>query len=96
MDMSTDPHVLVALTSATIGQKIRVGDAERSHTTNLRTFPVLDVIASLSVFAPKSQVIAVALQMDNDEIRLTIAENGEVTQAVIDHITDVWTLMRTL
>lgn len=113
--MAGDPHVLVALVSATIGHKIHLGDADRNHissidlstinhgivhdrATNLRTFPVLDAIASLSVSAPESQVIAVALQMDNEnkEVRLTIAENGEVSQDVIDHITEVWAMMRTL
>lgn len=115
MDMASDPHVLVALVSATIGHKINVGDADRNHissidlstishgivhdrATNLRTFPVLDAVASLSVSAPESQVIAVALQMDNKnkEVRLTIAENGKVSQDVIDHITEVWAMMRTL
>jgi len=66
--------------------------------TNLRTCTVLDAIASLSVYEDQHQVFAIAMQMDstNRLIRLTIAENHEVEDKLIGHLTSVWGKLQAL
>ncbi|RPA94023.1 hypothetical protein L873DRAFT_1846811 [Choiromyces venosus 120613-1] len=100
-----DPHHLVALMNYVFRTK-QDGSSRRfdptsinpeygvtnKHKTNIRTFPILDAIASISVFKDKSQVVAVALQLNSKEreIRLTIAENQEVEPRVVHHLDSVW------
>lgn len=69
-----------------------------NHEAHIRSFPVLDALASLSVSEKNKQVVAIALQMNNDtkEIRLTIAENRDVDPKVVEHIQRLWKLLRTL
>lgn len=110
--MWSDPHVLVAMNSVGVGHSIVIGDADRKYSiagplqpsydvendaAPRRSFPVLDALASLSVSEGASQV-AIALQMDNErkQIRLTIAENSDVHPKVIEHIQRLWELLRTL
>ena len=63
-----------------------------------RVFPVLDAIASLSVYKEQHQVVAVALQLDSEKqiVRLTIAENCEVEDQLISHLTNIWGKLQTL
>lgn len=99
--MSSDPHVLVALASVGIGRYLANDTSRAAHViayNRAHTFPVLDAIASICVSHPESQAVAVALQIDSEsrEIRLTIAESGldgKVSQN-IDHITNIWALLR--
>lgn len=106
--MDSDPHVLVALGAGSIGHQLRAGTENPrdgssptlsdSHgitdddDTNIRTFPVLDAIASLSVADASGQVVAVALQVDFSQQRivLTVAENGPVNREVLAHISHMW------
>ncbi|RPA93218.1 hypothetical protein L873DRAFT_1793776 [Choiromyces venosus 120613-1] len=106
-----DPHHLVALMSYIFRTK-QDGSSRRfdptsinpeygvtnKHETNIGTFPILDAIASISVFKDKSQVVAVALQLDSKEreIRLTIAENQEVEPRVVHHLGSVWGKLQAL
>jgi hemerythrin len=66
--------------------------------TNTRTFSVLDAIASIAICKPNGQVVAVALQMDHKhkKICLTIAQNGQASREVINHIKKVWEMLREL
>jgi len=63
-----------------------------------RTFPILDAIASLSINKKQHQVVAVALQLDSEKqmVRLTIAENHEVEDQLVKHITNIWEKLQTL
>jgi hypothetical protein len=58
----------------------------------------LEAIANIAIYEPKGQVVAVALQKDNERklIRLTIAQSNEVPKKVIDHIEEVWEMLREL
>ncbi|RPA96385.1 hypothetical protein L873DRAFT_1239130 [Choiromyces venosus 120613-1] len=106
-----DPHHLVALMSYVFRGK-QDGSSRfldptsvnpeynvtNKRETSIRTFPVLDAIASISVFEERSQVVAVALQLNSKErqIRLTIAENREVEPSVVDHLYSVWGKLQAL
>jgi hypothetical protein len=65
---------------------------------NIRTIPILDAIASIAIYEPKEQVVAVAFQQDNKrkQIRLTVAQNDDVPKMLIDHIIEVWKMLREL
>ena len=107
-----DPHHLVALMSFVFTRKQEDGASRRSEVpsdnikygvsddlpTNVRTVPVLDALASVSISRPRSQVVAISLQVDpsNEEIHLTIAENSDVTPDLVNHLTHIWELLRRL
>ena len=106
-----DPHHLVALMSHVFDGNPDGSSCHKDPTslnpgygitnrreTSVRTFPVLDAIASICVFKKKSQVAAVALQLNSKEqqIRLTIAENQEVEDCVDDHLKNVWRNLQAL
>jgi len=65
---------------------------------NIRTFPFLDAIASLSVYEERNQVFAVGMQLDcvNRLIRLTIAGNHRVEDKLVNHLTKLWEKLRAL
>ncbi|KAG0127138.1 hypothetical protein HOY82DRAFT_82199 [Tuber indicum] len=111
MSNKLDPHHLVALMSH-VFDGARDGSSRRMdpslfsfehgivdhHATNVRTFPILDAIASISVSQKQHQVIAVALQLDNKkkEIRLTIADNKQVSWTLLKHLRKLWKNLQTL
>ncbi|PUU77574.1 hypothetical protein B9Z19DRAFT_1085909 [Tuber borchii] len=68
------------------------------YATTVRIFPVLDALSSISVSREKSQVIAVGLQMNHEtnEIRLLIADNHHVSQALLHHLNKVWRKLQSL
>lgn len=65
-------------------------------TTSIRTFKVLDALASLSVSRQKSQIVSIGLQLDKETITLTIAENDPVTPDTIQYVTKTWGMLREL
>ncbi|RPA93139.1 hypothetical protein L873DRAFT_1816470 [Choiromyces venosus 120613-1] len=110
MANNLDPHYLVALMNYQFrsGQD---GSARRMdppshltsgivdhHGTNVRTLPILDALAHISVSQPNSQVIAIALQLkpDTKEIRLTIAENRDVADSLVNHLYNIWRKLQAL
>ncbi|PUU73088.1 hypothetical protein B9Z19DRAFT_1069257 [Tuber borchii] len=105
MSNETDPHLLVAIMQRAFAQKqdsfprrvnLEGHTLERGITedriTSIRTFPILDAIASLSVSQGTHEVYAVALQVDpvNQKIRLTIAGNQGVPVYLKAHLVKVW------
>jgi hypothetical protein len=111
MSNKLDPHHLVALMSYEFegmqdGSSRRLDPSSHSfkygivddHATNVRTFPILDAIANICVSQEKSQVIAVALQLDSQKkaIRLSIAENQRVSKDLLDYLCRVWRKLQTL
>jgi len=66
--------------------------------TNVRTFPVLDALAHISVSQKEGQVIAIGLQLNSrrQEIRLTVAENTKVTDGLVNHLILVWRKLQAL
>lgn len=57
---------------------------------------VLEATASLAVSEPKLQVVAVALHMGprwGGRATLTLAENGNLKEGVLTHITDLWGIL---
>lgn len=108
-------HVLIAFASELIGKKLATANEARRNesfvskygipagdhnTTNKRTLPILDAIASLSVFQDCGQVVAIALQMDLNAktICLTVAENrcGRVEPRVVTQIEEIWKILQSL
>ncbi|KAG0126293.1 hypothetical protein HOY82DRAFT_629017 [Tuber indicum] len=104
MASQLDPHHLVALMcyefrSGQDGSTRRLDPPSdftsgiiNHYGTNVRTRPVLDALAHISVFKPDSQVVAIALQFKHGtkEIRLTIAENKDVEDSLVDHLYNIW------
>jgi len=111
MATKLDPHHLVALMSYAYKDK-QDGAPRRLdpslHTfkggivdnpeTNVRTFPILDALAHISVSRKEGQVVAIGLQLDSRrrEIRLTVAENTRVTRGLVNHLTMVWRKLQSL
>lgn len=111
MPSKLDPHHLVALMcykfSGTQDSSARRLDpsfhtsehgTSNRHVTNVRTFRILDALASISVSREKSEAYAVALQLDVEkkEICLTVAGNHSVPEALIKHLDQVWRRLRVL
>lgn len=107
--------MLLAFASKIIGKKLATPNEVRRNAhffpkygilpadhqeTNKRTLPILDAIASLSVFQESSQVVAIALQMDRDAktICLTVAENrrSRVEPRVVAQIDGIWKILQSL
>lgn len=98
-----DPHHLLALMEFTFAKEEDLptdldSDLRGDHDTHARTFPVLDAIAGISVSETGSQVVAVALQLDSQrqEIRLTIATNQTVKDGLASHLSTVWGKLQAL
>ncbi|PWW74083.1 hypothetical protein C7212DRAFT_346849 [Tuber magnatum] len=105
-----DPHHLAALMSFTFAnqqdgslgleppsQLVKHGVTD-DHSTSVRTFPVLDAIAGISISEVESRVVAVALQLNSQtqEIHLTIAANQMDKEKLVSHLTAVWGKLQTL
>lgn len=56
----------------------------------------LDAIASICVSRPREQVFSVGFQIDqrNSQLLISIAGNQEVEQDTIDHLANVWAVLR--
>ncbi|KAG0635193.1 hypothetical protein HOY80DRAFT_467143 [Tuber brumale] len=66
--------------------------------TNIRTFPILDALAHISVSQENSQVVAIALQLDsqNKRIRLTVAENKDASGDLVSYLNNIWGKLQNL
>ena len=111
MDNELDPHHLVALMNGVFPgggdlslrrfkhplHTLQHGIVDNYH-VNVRTKPVLDALAHISVSRESSQVVAIALQLDsrNQRIRLTVAENKKVTDGLVNHLILVWRKLQNL
>ncbi|RPA91508.1 hypothetical protein L873DRAFT_305902 [Choiromyces venosus 120613-1] len=106
-----DPHHLVALMNYVFRGKQDGSSRSLDRTsvnpgygitnkreTSIRTFPILDAIASISVSQERSQIVAVAFQLNSKErgIRLTIAENRDVEPRLVSHLDSVWRKLQAL
>lgn len=113
--MGEDLHALIAFASKIINKKLATpNEVHRNalfvpkygilptdnQATNKRTLPILDAIAALSIFQESRQVVAIALQMNQDEqtITLTVAENrpDRVEPRVVAQIDAIWKILRSL
>lgn len=105
-----DPHHLAALMSFTFAnqqdgsrsldppsQRVKYGIID-DRNTSIRTFPVLDAIAGISVSEVGPQIVAVALQFNSraQEIHLTVAASKADKKKLVSHITAVWEKLQTL
>ena len=105
-----DPHHLAALMSFTFAnqqdgsrsldpppQQVKYGITD-DHNTSVRTFPVLDAIAGISISEVGPQIVAVALQFNSQrqEIHLTVAASKADKKKLVSHITAVWEKLQTL
>jgi len=111
MSTKIDPHHLVALMNYAFKDK-QDGSPRRldpkPHTVtegivndpeiNVRTFHILDALAHISVSREKGQVVAIGLQFNpgKKEIRITVAENTDVTAGLVNHLTLVWRKLQSL
>lgn len=68
----------------------------RNPATSIRTFKVLDALASLSVSRAKSQVVSIGLQLDKNNFILTISENDPVEPETVAYLTETWRILREL
>ena len=111
MAFKVDPHLLIVMMRLAFWDKqssfprrldlkfLPLGNGIRDdRATNVRTFPVLDAIASILVRDDEHEVFAVALQVDpmRREIRLTIAGNKGVSNDQVQHLSSIWRKLRTL
>ncbi|PUU80219.1 hypothetical protein B9Z19DRAFT_1123898 [Tuber borchii] len=95
---------LVALMSVAIGNKAHhTGRETQIDLANVtggvldynegkeRKFPILDALASICVSKPKSQVVAIWLQLklENSKLCLTIAEKSKVDPGLICYLQEV-------
>ncbi|KAG0639849.1 hypothetical protein HOY80DRAFT_1043738 [Tuber brumale] len=111
MSNKLDPHHLVALmncifTGGGDGSPRRFdpslhtpkhGIVDNSD-ANVRTFPILDALAHISVSQGNSQVVAIALQLDsqNKRVRLTVAENKDIADGLVSHLNNIWRKLQNL
>lgn len=94
--MDIHPNILAAIGAAQIGFKVPETvlcdrhDNSKNVTNGIGMYTgeFLDALASLSVAAADSQVVAIALQMGSPSI-LTVAENGDVKPELLDHLRDM-------
>lgn len=111
--MSMSPDLLAAVGNITIGKEIAPHHRSRlldvncnplhglttNHQTSVRTFKVLDALASLSVSCKERQVVAVGLQLTvnagsrPDGITITLADNDGVTPETIVYVRKIWALL---
>ncbi|RPB03407.1 hypothetical protein L873DRAFT_1786861 [Choiromyces venosus 120613-1] len=111
MATKLDPHHLVALMKYALKGKqdssphrldpslhTFKGGIVNNHETSVRTFPILDALAHISVSLEESQVVAIGLQLHSwrEEIRLTVAENKGVMNGLVNHLTKVWRNLQAL
>jgi len=101
-----DPHILVLLMNYQYGGKRQDGAPRRADTegyvldhgigddynTNLQTFKILDALANLSVRKSKTQVVALAMQVDSAKqgITFTVAENKKVQDGIDLYLKKIW------
>lgn len=112
-EMTMCPDLLAAVGNITIGKRIApqhrssllpdhacypINGLTTNSATSVRTFKVLDALASLAVSRQASQVISIGLQLDMDAktITLTIAENDPVTLETTLYVGTTWALLRDL
>ncbi|CUS08024.1 unnamed protein product [Tuber aestivum] len=106
-----DPHHLAALiTFATLQTEYQVArDAHTKHFSQedsmfyevkpkIRTFPILDTFARISVSQERSESIAIALQLHRESqvVHLTIAGNDPVRGDLAGHLTKIWGKLQVL
>jgi len=105
-----DPHDLAALMSFTFenqhdgyhdldppSQLVKHGVTD-DYATSVRTYPVLDAIAGISISEVESQVVAVAMQFNSQtrETHLSIAANQTDKEKLVGHLTAVWGKLQAL
>lgn len=107
------PDLLAAVGNITIGRGIaphhrstlldsHCNALTRGHRTSVRTFGVLDALASLSVGCKERQVVAVGLQLTMNarsgpnRITITLADSDGVTVETIEYVRKIWVLLRDL
>ena len=110
MAKQLDPHRLVALMCYEFRGKQDGSDRRldppsdltsgivNHHETNVRTRSVMDALAHISVSKPNFQVVAIALQLKHGtkEVRLTIAENKDVGDSLVNHLYNIWGKLQAL
>lgn len=90
------PHHRAILLSDPHHGCLPINGLTKNSATSLRTFKVLDALASLSVSRPKSQVVSIGLQIDTNNITLTIAENDPIAVETIQYVGNTWRMLREL
>ncbi|KAG0640488.1 hypothetical protein HOY80DRAFT_1041764 [Tuber brumale] len=110
MAIKIDPHHMVALMNCLFpggdGSPRRLDHSLHtfkhgivdSCDINVRTFPILDALAHISVSQEKSQVVAIALQLDpqNNRIRLIVAENEDTSGDLVSYLNNLWGKLQNL
>lgn len=111
--LEVNPHHLAALMAFTFaGQQdgscvldpppehVKYGTTD-DYGTSVRTFPVLDAIAGISVSKVESQIVAVALKFNSQtqEIHLTVAASNASKidgEKLVSYITSIWRKLQVL
>lgn len=115
--MPMSPDLLAAVGNITIGKEIAphhrssllpdghcnpLNGLTKNHRTSVRTFKVLDALASLAVSCKEGQVVAVGLQLVTDPnlsrntITITLADNEGVTSETVEYVSKIWKLLQEL
>lgn len=112
-EMPMSPDLLAAVGNITIGELISpkhrssllpdhacypINGLTRNSVTSIRTFKVLDALASLSVSRKDGEVISIGLQLDIEAntITITVSENDAVGVGTTQYVSTIWTLLRDL
>lgn len=102
-DQIENANTMICIASARIGKTEKDDTVRINHKliqdkdlSTSRFVFFLDAIASLSVSDEKSQVVAVALQIDPGVAVLTLAENVEVQPKIINYVKGLWTRLKQL
>lgn len=112
-EMPMSPDLLAAVGNITIGKRIApqhrssllpdhacypINGLTSNSATSVRTFKVLDALASLAVSRHEGQVVSIGLQLDIDAntITLTIAENDPVSPETAQYVGTTWDRLRDL
>lgn len=117
-EMPMSPDLLAAVGNITIGKetvphhRTNLLDSGSHFTpvhglttnvlTSIRTFKVLDALASLSVSRQERQVVAVGLQLSintdpkRNKITITVADNDGVSLSTSEYVAEIWGMLRKL
>ena len=97
MNKELDPHHLVAFMACTSATK-PIGPFRPPTRKPAPTIAILDALANISISEEKSQVVAIAVQLNapKREIHLTLSGNKPVKENLVNHLTQIWEKLRAL
>jgi len=96
--MASEKHSTACPIRSRSPKGLKFGVPTDNYPISIKAFTVLDAIAAISASLAGSQVTAVALQLDTQrqQIRLTIAANKTIEDDLVSHLMGVWGKLQAL